>query len=147
MKQLIDSIAKKASEAALKLAIVDTKTKNNALLKVAEAIEKNRVQIKKENQKDIEAAQKKRLSKAFIDRLTLTDKIIDEMVSGLKVIVELEDPVGKILEEWTQKDNLKIKKVSVPIGVILIIYESRPNVTIDAAALCLKSGNTVILRG
>jgi len=101
----------------------------------------------KENKKDLEKAQAKGLSPALLDRLTLTEARIDAMAEGVEDIIKLEDPVGQILEETGRPNGLKIQKVSVPIGVFGMIYESRPNVTIDAAALCLKSHNTVLLRG
>ncbi len=103
--------------------------------------------ILEENEKDLQAALKKGLSPAMIDRLTLNEKRIQEMAKGLREIVALPDPVGQVVKGWTRPNGLKVEKVRIPLGVIGIIYESRPNVTVDAAGLCLKSGNVVILRG
>ncbi|MBR4596839.1 MAG: glutamate-5-semialdehyde dehydrogenase [Opitutales bacterium] len=138
-------IAKRARAAALKLAVASSEAKNLALLKIAELIEQNEAQIAAENAKDLAAASG--ISAAFKDRLTLTPKRIAAMAEGVRQVAALPDPVGKILDEKVRPNGLKIQKVQTPIGVIGIIYESRPNVTIDCAALCLKSGNAAILRG
>ncbi len=143
----IEKLATQARDASYKLATVSAEQRNKVLQEIASLLDKNRKQILEANNKDIEAAKKNKLSGAFIDRLTLTDKYIDSMISGVKQIISLEDPLNRILEERTLKNGLLLKKVSVPLGVILMIYESRPNVTIDAASLCIKSGNAVILRG
>ncbi len=136
-----------AKEAAQKLAITSTKIKNEALDRMAEALEKNAKAIIDANSIDLQAGDKKGLSKALLDRLALDGKRIQGMVDGLKVVRSLEDPVGEVLAEWKRPNGLKIRKVRVPLGVIGIIYEARPNVTVDSAALCMKSGNAVILRG
>ena len=143
----IEKLAKQARDASYKLATLSVEQRNKVLSEIALLLDKNRSQILEENKKDIEAAKKNKLSAAFIDRLTLTDKYIDGMISGVKQIIALDDPLNRILEERTLKSGLLLKKVSVPLGVILMIFESRPNVTIDAASLAIKSGNSIILRG
>jgi len=117
------------------------------LLEIANSIENNAASIKKENQKDLELAADRGLSAAMIDRLTISDVTIKSMATGLREIVSLEDPVGAISKTVIRPNGLEVSRMRIPIGVIGIIYESRPNVTIDAAALCLKAGNAVILRG
>jgi len=117
------------------------------LLMMADNILKSSDKLKEENQKDIKAAQEKKLASALIDRLTLTDKRIDEMADGLRQIAALPDPVGEVMRMWRRPNGLLIGKVRVPLGVVGIIYESRPNVTADAAGLCIKAGNAVVLRG
>ncbi|MBF0486388.1 MAG: glutamate-5-semialdehyde dehydrogenase [Candidatus Omnitrophica bacterium] len=139
--------AKRAKQAALQLALVSTKDKDNALRAMAKALLDAHLLIIRENAKDISAGQKAGLSSAMIDRLTLNEKRIKAMADGMLDIVKLKDPVGKILATYKRPNGLKINKVSVPIGVVGVIYESRPNVTSDCAALCLKSGNAAILRG
>ncbi len=124
-----------------------TEVKNRALLRAAELIDERRDDIKEANARDIERAKEMGLSKAMIDRLLLNDKRIDGMIKVLKDVAALEDPVGKIEEMWTRPNGLKIGKMRVPLGLVLIIYESRPNVTVEAASLCMKSSNAIILRG
>lgn len=136
-----------AKQAAFRLANTATEIKNTALVKMAEALEKNAKAILDANSIDLEAGEKKGLSKALLDRLSLDGKRIQGMVEGLNVVKSLPDPIGEVLAETKRPNGLKIKKVRVPLGVIGIIYEARPNVTVDSAALCLKSGNAVILRG
>lgn len=136
-----------AKQASQKLAIASTKAKDYALERMAEALAKNAKAIIEANSIDLQAGEKKGLSKALLDRLTLDGKRIQGMVDGLKVVRLLEDPVGEVLAEWKRPNGLRIRKVRVPLGVIGIIYEARPNVTADSIALCLKSGNAVILRG
>ena len=147
LQKEIENLSKQARSASYKLATLSLEQRNKVLAEIALLLDKNHSQILEENKKDIEAAKKNRLSAAFTDRLTLTDKYIDSMIDGVKQIIDLDDPLNRILEERTLKNGLLLKKVSVPLGVILMIFESRPNVTIDAASLCLKSGNAVILRG
>lgn len=147
MKNELIKKVERAKIASRKLANLGTKTKNDALLAIADILEKEKTKILTANQIDLDKAKKTNLSSAFIDRLTLNEKRISEMVKGIKETVELSDPVGRILSQWERPNGLKIQKVSVPLGVILMIYESRPNVTVEASSLCLKSGNTVILRG
>ena len=139
--------AKAAKEGARLLARASSKEKNNALLKMANALKKRKAELIKENKKDIAFAEKKGLSKAMIDRLTLNDKRINEMAQGLIEVAALSDPVGEVIKMWQRPNGMVVGKMRVPIGVIGIIYESRPNVTADATSLCLKAGNAVILRG
>ena len=138
---------KAAKAAAQKLAITSSKIKDEALQRIAEALDKNAKAIIDANSIDLEAGEKKELSKTLLDRLSLDGKRIQGMIKGLEVVKSLPDPIGEVLAEWTRPNGLKIKKVRVPLGVIGIIYEARPNVTVDSASLCLKSGNAVILRG
>ncbi len=147
LPKLIESLAKRARTASLSLAKASTADKNDALQKIAEVLESNRKLLAEENQKDLDAALENGLSEAMIDRLRLTHKRIDGMAKGLRELIELPDPVGDILEQRNRPNGLRIKKVRTPIGVIGIIFESRPNVTVDCAGLCLKSGNASILRG
>ena len=144
---LVEAIAVKAKQAAQTLALAPTEQKNSALLEAAKALRANSAEILKANQKDMELAKQKALSGALLDRLALDAKRVESMAKGLEDIAALPDPVGKILTAWERPNGLRISRVSVPIGVIGVIYESRPNVTADAGALCLKSGNGVILRG
>ena len=147
LNQVIEDLAKRARNASLSLASASTVDKNKALHHIAEALESNRKILSEENQKDLDAAKDNGLSDAMIDRLRLTHERIDGMAKGLRQLIDLPDPVGALIEEKERPNGLKIRKVRVPIGVIGIIYESRPNVTIDCAGLCLKSGNASILRG
>lgn len=143
----IDTICKKTKEAAFILSTVTTQQKNEVLKTLADLIDKNRQNILKENQKDLKKGNEKGLSKAFLERLTLSDKRIDSIIESINQVIDLPDPVGEIIEETIRPNGLKIQKVRVPIGTIGIIYESRPNVTVDSAILCLKSGNTTVLKG
>ena len=143
----IEQIAQKARIASLGLCNASTAQKNQALQAIARGIESNRKLLKEENEKDLAMAEENGLSEAMVDRLRLTHERIDSMVKGLRQLIELPDPVGAVLETKDRPNGLEINKVRVPIGVIGIIYESRPNVTIDCAGLCLKSGNASILRG
>ncbi len=147
LEKEIVSLAKDAKRASDKIAAADTSIKNLALITIAEKIEQQADYIKEENKKDLLDAKKISLSEAMIDRLTITDKVIKSMANGLREAAALEDPVGAITKTWKRPNGLEISKMRIPIGVIGIIYESRPNVTIDAAGLCLKSGNAVILKG
>jgi glutamate-5-semialdehyde dehydrogenase len=144
---MIRKIAQHAKDASRVLATLSTEEKNKALLAIANGVEKNKSKILSANLIDIKSAEKNNLSPALIDRLTLTPQRIKSICNALQQLTKLPDPVGRILSKTTKPNNLKIEKVSVPIGVIGIIYESRPNVTVDAASLCLKAGNAVILRG
>ena len=139
--------ANEAKEGARAVAKASSEQKNNALIKMAEAIRKKSKELQKENKKDLAAAKKKGLTGAMINRLTLTSKGIDEMAQGLVEIAALPDPVGEVTRMWQRPNGMRVGKMRVPLGVIGIIYESRPNVTADATALCLKAGNAVILRG
>lgn len=136
-----------AKEASYKLACIDGETKNRALEKIADEIEKQSEKIIAANKTDIENARKKGISEAMIDRLALDKERIAQIADGVRKVAALSDPIGEIVEEWERPNGLKICKKRVPIGVIAIIYEARPNVTADAAVLCLKSSNSVILRG
>lgn len=147
LKETLYKYGKNAKKAGLSLAIASSKEKNNALKKMAEKLRENSELIKMENGKDIVEGEKNGLSKAMLDRLLLNDERIEGMAAGIEKIVSLTDPVGEIVKGWTTEDGIRIRKVKVPIGVIGMIYESRPNVTADAAALALKSGNAIILRG
>jgi glutamate-5-semialdehyde dehydrogenase len=147
LKQQMQSLATQARNAARALAKLNTATKNACLHAMATGIEQSAVAIKTANARDVNAARANGLSPAMIDRLTLTDKRIAEMANGIREVTALHDPVGAVINEWDRPNGLHLQKVRVPIGVILIIYESRPNVTADAACLCLKAGNAVILRG
>ena len=136
-----------AKSAAGDLATVSSEVKNNALIYMSEALDSRRNEILQSNKVDLDKAKDKAIGDALIDRLELTDERIDGMISGLKIVASLPDPVGEIEEMKPTPSGLKISKMRVPLGVVGIIYESRPNVTADAAALCLKSGNACILRG
>lgn len=139
--------AKNASLAARKLGTLDTNIKNNALIAMAEALEKNKDNILEANSIDVENAKKSGTTTALIDRLTLNEKRIAGMAEGLRSVAALPDPIGEVTSMWKRPNNLNIGRIKVPLGTIGIIYEARPNVTVDAAALCLKSGNSVVLRG
>ncbi len=141
------AMLKRARAAAPTLALAPTVAKNAALRRLAAALRASRREILAANARDLERARAGGLTAAFIDRLTLNDTRIDAMAHSLEQIVALDDPVGKVIEQWRRPNGLEIRKVRVPLGVIAIIYESRPNVTVDAAALCIKSGNAVVLRG
>lgn len=140
-------IGRRAKLAARELNKLDTDSKNKILLKVAESLENNRKIIQEENKKDLDFGRKKGLTSAFLDRLTLTDSRIDGMASGVRQIANFPDPIGEIEKGFRHENGMEIKKVRVPLGVVAMIYESRPNVTIDAGALCIKAGNAIILRG
>lgn len=143
----MDSLGASAKKASRILSQASEKQKNDALLSIAKKIDIKRQDILKENIKDLEEAKKKQIGDALIDRLELTEERIDSMISGLKVVSELPDPVGEITKLKPTPSGIDVSKMRVPLGVVGIIYESRPNVTADAAALCLKSGNACILRG
>src|SRR3990167_1990462 len=147
IESYIAQIVKNAKTASRNIASANTTIKNTALNHIAEGIISSTTMLKAENEKDVIPAQKAGLSEAIIDRLRLTDSRIKGMAEGIKQIINLPDPVGDVIWERTRPNGLQIHKVRVPIGVIVIIYESRPNVTADAAALCIKAGNAVILRG
>jgi glutamate-5-semialdehyde dehydrogenase len=136
-----------AKEAAVKLALINTITKNNALLAMADALDKHTASILAANKIDLENALSHGIKGALLDRLMLDEKRVNEMAQGLRQIAELPDPIGEVVSSFTRPNGLHITQVRVPLGVIGIIYEARPNVTIDAAGLCLKAGSTVILRG
>jgi glutamate-5-semialdehyde dehydrogenase len=147
IKDIVFKKATEAKEGARALLKASTEQKNRALHLMAERILKESDYLKKENKKDLAYAEEKGLSSAMIDRLTLKDKIIHEMAQGLRDVANLPDPVGEITRMWQRPNGMAVGKMRVPIGVIGIIYESRPNVTADATGLCLKAGNAVLLRG
>lgn len=147
IKSAMLKLAQDAKEASLRLARLNSNIKNSALIRTADELIKQADVLKEANKKDLQAAKEKGLSSAMIDRLTLSDKVINGMADGLREVAALTDPVGEILRMWRRPNGLLVGKMRIPIGVIGIIYESRPNVTADAAGLCLKSGNAVILRG
>ncbi|NUN92750.1 MAG: glutamate-5-semialdehyde dehydrogenase [Verrucomicrobiae bacterium] len=144
---MIEGMGRKARAAALKLASTPTETKRAALRAMADAFEKARARLVAENAKDVARAKKEGLAPAMVERLTLDAKRVAAMAQGVRAVAALPDPVGEILREWTRPNGLRIRKVRVPLGVIGIIYESRPNVTADSGALCLMAGNACILRG
>jgi glutamate-5-semialdehyde dehydrogenase len=140
-------LAKQAKAASREVSRLSTGDKNACLLAMAEALEQHGADIKEANARDMEVGAKMGLSAALLDRLKLDDKRIAGMTRGLREVAALPDPVGRVLDERVRPNGLKLQKVSTPIGVVVIIYESRPNVTADAASLCFKSGNATILRG
>ncbi len=144
---MIESIGKKARAAAARLAVLKPEIKNAALESMANAILSHRDELKNENGKDMKAGEQKGLSKAMLDRLLLNDKRIEGMACALRKVAALDDPVGEIFDVHVRPNGLKVGRMRCPIGIIGIIYESRPNVTADAGGLCIKSGNAVILRG
>ena len=147
MKQLMTELARRSQAGARALAKLDTATKDNLLLAMAAGIERAAGAIQAANAKDLADGQAAGLAPAMLDRLKLNDQRIAEIANGIRDVARLPDPVGKMISEWTRPNGIQIQKVRVPIGCLLIIYESRPNVTADAACLCFKTGNAVILRG
>ncbi|WP_297445388.1 glutamate-5-semialdehyde dehydrogenase [Desulfurobacterium sp.] len=143
----IRKIAEEAKKVSYKLTGISTNVKNRTLLKAAELIDAKRDLIKAENEKDLKAAEEKGLSKAMIDRLLLNKKRIKGMIDVLHDVAKMEDPVGSVIKMWKRPNGIKIGKMRVPLGVVGIIYESRPNVTVEAASLCIKSSNAIILKG
>jgi len=143
----VRKMARKAQEASRQLAQLSTATKNQALLEMAEDLEQNQERLIEENRRDLAAGEKAHLSSSLIDRLRLTPSVIRGMAEGLREVARLPDPVGEVIKMWKRPNGLMVGRMRIPLGVIGIIYESRPNVTADASALCLKSGNSVILRG
>jgi len=147
IERLVDTLALRSRRASGALAAAAPTSIDRAVLLMAKLLEKKRSSIRRQNARDIKNAERKGLSKAMIDRLTLSDKTIASMVRGLREVARLACPVGRTFDGRVRPNGLRICKVKVPIGVVAIIYESRPNVTVDAAAICLKSHNAVILRG
>ena len=147
IKEMMQDIGMRARAASRAMARASSEQKNQALLHIAKVVREKSEEIQKVNQIDVERAKANGQDAAFVDRLTMTPKTIETMALGLEQIVSLDDPIGKISALQKQASGIEIGQMRVPLGVIGIIYESRPNVTIDAAALCLKSGNAVILRG
>jgi glutamate-5-semialdehyde dehydrogenase len=146
LDQLVLTIAQQAQNAADKLTLLNTQAKNEALRAIAKSLHQYRDAILIANKLDLELASNANLPTSMIDRLELTPKRITDMITGIESIASLADPVGEIIASWKRPNGLNIAQVRIPLGVIGVIYESRPNVTIDSAALCLKSGNAVILR-
>ena len=145
--ETICQMALEARQAARKLGTLSSGVKNQVILRVAALLKERQAQIQAENKKDVDVAQSQGHPAAFIDRLTLSDKVMAAMVQGLKEVAALPDPVGAVTGMWVRPNGLLVGRRRIPLGVIGFIYESRPNVTVDAAALCLKSGNAVILKG
>ena len=144
---LVQDMGRLARQAAQVLALADADAKNRALRAGAAALRSRQADILSENEKDLAFGQDKGLSSAMMDRLRLTEERLESMAAGLESVAELPDPVGQVMADWTRPNGLHISRVRTPLGVVGVIYESRPNVTADAGALCLKAGNAVILRG
>ena len=147
VEEIITTIGKLAKNASYQMATLSTEEKNLALGAMAKAIDEQRAVIKIENARDLKIGREQGLAAPLLERLTLNDQRIDDMIKGINTIIELGDPVGKLITSKILENGIELKKIRVPIGVIAIIFESRPNVVADVAALCLKSGNAVILRG
>ena len=147
IKNIVEKIGINAKEAARSLALLSTEKKNIALKTLHKNINKSYKAILEANHKDIDKAEKNSLSNQMINRLKLSEKSLDNILKSIEEIIKLPDPIGETLEEWVRPNGLKFKKISVPLGVLGIIYESRPNVTVDATCIALKSSNAVILRG
>ena len=147
ISSIMQSLGAQARETSRTLAIASTDQKNTALRAMANQIDAARDEILAANQKDVATGIKNKMAASFLDRLTLDNERIDGIISGLNAIANLDDPVGSIITSWDQPNGLHFERVRTPLGVIGVIYESRPNVTADAGALCLKAGNAVILRG
>ena len=147
IKDYVRDLVKQARAAAGRLAVLPTTVKDQALSAMADGLEARSEEILAANEKDLEAAKKNKEREALVDRLRLTPERIAEMAKGIREIVKLPDPVGETVKLWRRPNGMLVGRVRVPIGVIGIIYESRPNVTADSAALCLKSGNVCVLRG
>ena len=146
-REMMQTLGTAARAAARHLALASSEQKNQALHAMAAEIRRSAADILSGNARDLENAKAKDLKPSFVDRLTLNEARIAAMAKGLEDIAALADPVGHVMAQWTRPNGLEISRVAVPIGVIGIIYESRPNVTVDAGGLCLKSGNAAILRG
>lgn len=144
---LITQLAHDAKHAATRLAVLDTAKKNEVLKDMAAAIRNNKDHIKSVNEKEVARAKENNLDAALLDRLVLDDDRIEDMAKGIEVIIDLDDPAGQTRDIGTRPNGIKIQKMRIPLGVVCMIYEARPNVTADAGALCFKSGNAVILRG
>ena len=147
VKEYTQTILNKAKESSRNIASASTLLKDKALKNIADGLEAEKDYIITENEKDLENAKESGIAPSVIDRLTLTEARIQDMANGVRTIIGLKDPVGELVEGFRRPNGLKIEKVRVPLGVVAIIFESRPNVTADAASLCLKTGNSVILRG
>ncbi|MEA1968853.1 MAG: glutamate-5-semialdehyde dehydrogenase [Thermodesulfobacteriota bacterium] len=146
-EKTIIEIAEKAKLASRKIAVTSTEKKNQALYLIAEKLKSFEKEIELANKKDLKAAEEKKISPAMLERLKITPETIESMIQGLKEVAALPDPVGEVTTTLTRPNGLMVSRMRIPLGVIAMIYESRPNVTVDAAALCFKSGNCAILRG
>jgi glutamate-5-semialdehyde dehydrogenase len=144
---MMRDIGVRARKAARALSLAEAAQKANALEAAGKAIRANKAKILEANAKDLDAAKKQNFIDAFLDRLTLTDKSVDAIATGIEQVALLPDPVGEVIADWQQPNGLMFQRVRTPLGVVAVIYESRPNVTADAGSLCLKAGNAVILRG
>ncbi len=144
---MVHNMARQAKNAARQVGTLSREVKDRVILRVAELLSERQAEIQAENAKDVEAARTQGQPAAFIDRLTLSDKVFASMIKGLQEVAALPDPVGAVTGMWVRPNGLKVGRQRIPLGVIGFIYESRPNVTVDAAALCFKSGNAVILKG
>jgi len=147
VEETIRKMAETAKRAAGEVAVLSSRKKNEALTRIADNLVEKQSQIKDANGKDLNEGRQKGLSDAMIDRLTVDDKVIESMASGLRDVVTLQDPVGEVTGMWLRPNGLQVGRVRIPLGVISMIYEARPNATVDAAGLCLKAGNAIILRG
>jgi glutamate-5-semialdehyde dehydrogenase len=147
IREFVEAKARAAKEASRTLALCSPKAKNEALLQMARGLEEKASTIQEANRADLDRARGQGYGRAFLDRLTLTEARIEEMAIGLRQVAQLPDPVGETVKMWRRPNGIEISRVRVPMGVVGFIYESRPNVTADAAGLCIKSGNAVILRG
>jgi glutamate-5-semialdehyde dehydrogenase len=147
VRELVETRARAAREAARSLALASARVKTDALLAMARGLEEKAPAVLEANRTDLERARGQGHPRAFLDRLTLTDARVEGMVAGIRQVAALPDPVGEVVRGWRRPNGMEIMKVRVPLGVIGFIYESRPNVTADAAALCVKSGNACVLRG
>ena len=147
VRTLVEAKARAARGAARALALCATKTKNDALVQMAHGLVEKTAPLLEANRADVERARARGVARAFLDRLALTEARVEEMAQGLREIAALPDPVGTVVESWRRPNGIEISRVRVPLGVVGFLYESRPNVTADAAGLCLKAGNAVVLRG
>jgi glutamate-5-semialdehyde dehydrogenase len=147
IQRQVQEIAQKSKEASRNAARLSMTAKEHILKEAARRLRDKSAELKSANAQDLEAARAKGLSAAMLDRLTLSDKVIEQTASGMEEIAAFPDPVGEIVREWVRPNGMRVGRMRIPLGVVGIIYESRPNVTADAASLCLKAGNSVILRG
>ncbi|WP_042380846.1 glutamate-5-semialdehyde dehydrogenase [Geobacillus kaustophilus] len=146
MSELLEK-AERLKTASQTLAMLSAEEKNEALEQIAQTLDRERAFILQENEKDMAQGREQGLSPALLDRLQLTNERLDQIIDGVRQVASLPDPVGEIIAEWTRPNGLRIQTVRVPLGVIGMVYEARPDVTVDAASLCLKTGNAVLLRG
>ena len=143
----VRELAAKVREAATRLALLTTEEKNDALMKIADALEDNREMILARNREDVERERAGGMSESLLDRLSLSEKRISAMAEGVRQVAALPDPVGEIIDETVRPNGLRIRRVRVPVGVIGMIFEARPNVSVDSASLAIKAGSGIILRG